>query len=167
MPFENQWSRIPLLGRWGISLLVTAVLVVALVAFVTHNGGAGEVAPSRAALAREAQQDTILIGQDQAPHTAHVSSAADVRAALVAGVRTEMRRRIGSGNVPGPLQWVRCGRSGGQGAESAYHCIAKAGEINYPFVAVASPRAHRVTFCKKDFPPVPSENIPVSRRCRL
>ena len=167
MPFENQWARIPLAVRWGMSLLVGAALVVALVILVsahTHTG----LAHIRAKAARQQdQQAQILIGQDQAPHTVALPSAGSAKTALEAGVRAEMRHRIATGNVDGPLQGLACGVSGHHGAETGYHCIAKAADVNYPFLAVADPGAHRIAFCKKDFPPAPGENIPVSLSCRL
>jgi hypothetical protein len=167
MPFESQWARIPLAIRWGVSLLIGVVLIVALVRFVTHNNGNGEAHLSRAGLASEAKQDAIVVGQDQAPKVVHIRSARSARSSLVAGVRADMNHRIYTNNVAGPLQWVRCGRSGADGAKIGYHCIAKADDINYPFLAVITPARHTAVFCKKDYPPVPSETIPVSRRCLL
>jgi hypothetical protein len=167
MPFESQWARIPLAIRWGIALVIGLVLIVLLVRFVTHNNGNGEARLSRAGLASEAKQDAIVIGQDQAPTVVHVRSAASARSSLVAGVRADMNHRIDTNNVAGPLQWVRCGRSGAHGAEIGYHCIAKADDFRYRFLAVVMPSRHTATFCKRDYPPVPSENIPVSSRCRL
>lgn len=167
MPFESQWARIPLAIRWSVSLFIAVVLIVLLVLFVTHNSSNGEATLSRAGLQHEARLDATILGQDQAPKSVHVRSAATARGAVVAGVRAEMRRRISSGNIDGPLTSVRCGESGHRGDRIAYHCLADAGNVNYPFLALATPTTHRAVFCKKDFPPVRSENIPVSRRCRL
>jgi hypothetical protein len=38
--------------------------------------------------------------------------------------------------------------------------------VSYPFVGVVEPAARRLTYCKRDLPPVPTMNIPVSARCR-
>jgi hypothetical protein len=96
-----------------------------------------------------------------------VSSAARAATSLEAGVRSDMRHRIRTGNVAGPLQKVACGPSGRRPGRLGFHCIAEAADVNYPFLAVVTPRTRRGVFCKKDFPPSPSENIPVSPRCRL
>jgi hypothetical protein len=37
--------------------------------------------------------------------------------------------------------------------------------VSYPFLGVVDLRAKQITYCKRDPPPVPSENIPVSSRC--
>jgi hypothetical protein len=167
MPFENQWARIPLSVRWGISALIGVAAIVALVLFVTHHNDNGLAHVSAKAQELESKQADVLIGQDQAPRTVALDSASGAQAALVAGVRADMRHRIATGNVDGPLQSVRCGESGHRAGALAFHCIAEAADVNYPFLAVATPSAHRAFFCKKDFPPSPTENIPVSRRCRL
>jgi hypothetical protein len=38
--------------------------------------------------------------------------------------------------------------------------------VNYPFDAVIEPAVRHLTYCKRDIPPIPSMNIPVSARCR-
>jgi hypothetical protein len=167
MPFENQWARIPLGVRWGVSLLIGAAVIVALVLFVTHHNDNGLAHISAKAQAQESKQANVLIGQDQAPRTVALAAGTGARAALVAGVRADMRHRIRTGNVDGPLQSVRCGESGHRAGTLGFHCLAEAADVNYPFLAVADPHAHRAVFCKKDFPPSPTENIPVSARCRL
>jgi hypothetical protein len=37
----------------------------------------------------------------------------------------------------------------------------------YRFLGVVDTAAHRITYCKHDEPPVPGEDIPVSRRCSV
>ena len=56
-------------------------------------------------------------------------------------------------------------RSGAEGFGDKGFGAVVAGGVTYPFLGVADPRARRVTYCKRDQPPVPSDNIPVSRRC--
>jgi hypothetical protein len=167
MPFEPQWARIPLSARWAISLLVAIVLVVLLVRFVDRHSNNSLAHVSQKNLSAEAGQAKIVIGQDQAPVTVHVAAGASAQTALIAGVRRDMNRRITSATIDGPLTGVACGISGHHGALVGYHCLAEAAHVRYPFVAVLTPSAHRVVFCKKDFPPIPSENIPVSARCLL
>lgn len=167
MPFESQWSRIPLAARWVVSLIIAAVMIVLLVAFVSHNNGNGEAPISKSRLKQEYAQDTILLHQEQAPHSVHVASAASAQTTLVASVGRLMRRQVTANILPGPVQHVRCWENARQGPRVGFHCSAKADDISYPFLAVYTPSAHRAVFCKKVYAPVASEDIPVSRRCRL
>ena len=163
------WLRIrpPLWARWALALLVAAAAVVALIVFVRgHNdNGLAHVGP--AAERRANHEAVVVVGQDQAPRTIHLAGGAAVAPRLVEAVRGDMRHRIAIGNIGGPLQTVSCTRSGTHGGEVGYSCDAHAADVAYPFLAVATPSRHRVVYCKRDLPPVPSENIPVSRRCRL
>jgi hypothetical protein len=167
VPFESQWSRVPLVMRWVLCLFVAAALIVLLVAFVSHNNGNGEATISKSKLKQEYVQDTILMRQQQAPHAVTVSSSATARARLVTGLRRLMVRQVTANELPGPVQRVRCWENARRGALVGYHCSAEGDHINYPFLAVYTPSAHRAVFCKKVYAPVASENIPVSPRCRL
>ena len=169
MPFESPWARIPLGVRWAISLLVGVVIVVAIVVFVSHNDDNSLAHVSARNVARESRQAEIILGEDQAPRAVHVSGTGlrATEAALVAGIRHDMRHRIARGNVDGPLSSVSCVPHGGGPDRVAYHCIAEAGHVRYPFVAAATPAHHRAVFCKKDYAPQQGETIPVSARCRL
>jgi hypothetical protein len=84
---------------------------------------------------------------------------------MTRAVHATMSGLINRGIVDGPLQKVRCTRHGGGAGTPAFSCVAAADDVNYDFVGVADVRAHRVTYCKRDEPPVPSMNIPVSPRC--
>jgi predicted GNAT superfamily acetyltransferase len=167
VPFESQWSRIPLVARWALCLLLGAVVIVLLVAFVSHNNGNGEATLSKAKLKQEYSKDTILVHQEQAPHVVRVDSAAGAPAALAAGVGRVMHRQVTANILPGPVQHVRCWENARKGSRVAFHCSAKAADISYPFLAVYTPSTHRAVFCKKVYAPVASEDIPVSGRCRL
>ena len=167
MPFESQWSRIPLAVRWILCLLVGVVLIVLLVAFVDHHNSNGEVPVSKAKLKQEYSQDSAIVHQEQAPHTVQVASATVARAQLQSAVHRLLSGQVTDNILPGPLQRVRCWENARQGTRIGYHCSAKADDINYPFVAVYTRSARHVVFCKRVYAPVASENIPVSARCRL
>ena len=167
MPFESQWSRIPLALRWVLCLLVAAVLVVLLVTFINANNGNGEATLSKAKLQQEYAQDSVLVHQEQAPHTLRVDRASAARTRLVLEVGSLMRRQVTANIIPGPVQRVRCWENARHGGLVGYHCSAEADHISYPFLAVYTPSAHHAVFCKKVYAPVASENIPVSGRCRL
>lgn len=167
MPFESPWSRIPLRWRWAISLVIGAVVVVLLISFINQHNSNGEVPVSAAKLKQEAAQDSVIVHQEQAPHVIRVSSPSAARGSLVLHVRRFMQRQVTANLVPGPLQRVRCWEHARRGSVLGFHCSAMAADISYPFVAVYTPGTHRTVFCKKVYAPVASENIPVSRRCRL
>lgn len=167
MPFESQWARIPLALRWGISMLVGVAVVVAIVVYVSHHNGNGLAHVGTAAEERENHEATVIVGQDQAPQTVHLGTGASASTVLRAAVRRDMRHRIATGNLDGPLQTVSCHQSGRRGDRIGFRCNAKADGENYPFLAVATPSAHHAVYCKRDIPPAPTENIPVSSRCRL
>jgi hypothetical protein len=147
--------------------LVGALVIVLLVAFVSHNNGNGEARVSPAKARQEYAQDTILVHQEQAPHTVRVTGPTGARTALVRAVRSLMNRQVTDNILPGPVQRVGCWENARQGTRVGYHCSVKADDISYPFLAIYTPGAHRVVFCKKVYAPVASENIPVSGRCRL
>lgn len=169
MGHESLWARMrpPLWARWALSLLIAAAAVVALIAFVHHHNDNGLAHISTAAEQRANREATVVVGQDQKPHSVRLPAGQSPSAALADAVRADMRRRIASGNVDGPLGKVGCVPSGHRGGAQAFTCRAVAAHVSYPFLAVATPHAGRAVYCKRDAPPTPSQNIPVSRRCRL
>jgi hypothetical protein len=80
-------------------------------------------------------------------------------------VRATMSALVSKGIVDGPLQRVRCTPHKAHG-RVGLSCVATAADVNYDFVGAADLAAHRLTYCKRDEPPVPSMNIPVSPRCQ-
>jgi hypothetical protein len=116
----------------------------------------------------EANRDAeILVEQDQAPRTARLSAGLAPAAALEQTIHARMARQIAAGAIDGPLKRARCKASGAsKGARKAFDCTIVAASVTYPFLGVVDTSARRVTYCKRDAPPVPSENVPISRRCR-
>ncbi len=47
----------------------------------------------------------------------------------------------------------------------ALKCDVKAADVTYPFLGVVQPAVKQITYCQRVAPPVPSMNIPVSKRC--
>jgi hypothetical protein len=76
-----------------------------------------------------------------------------------------MTSLINKGVVDGPLQRTRCRRHGGGSGRLAFSCVATADNVNYDYVGVVDVSTRQLTYCKRDEPPVPSQNIPVSPRC--
>jgi hypothetical protein len=153
---------IPLWARWALSFAVAAALLVGLVVFVDHNNNPNSLASQNpAAVVRANREAETLVAQDQSPRVA-AAGGFGPRAALERAVHADMAQRVQSGQIDGPLQGVRCA---GDGSGPAFSCTAMAAGVNYDYLGVVDVHARRVTFCRRDPPPVPSQNIPVSRRC--
>jgi hypothetical protein len=158
--------RPPMWARWVLSFGVAALLAVGLIVFVSHHNGNGLASESPKATERANREAAIVVSQDQAPHV--VTLAASVsRAAVAQAIRRDMSVRIGNGQASAPLQRVRCTSTGNRASATGYRCRATAAGVGYPYQAVVDRARRTLTFCKHDAPPVPSMNIPVSRRCVL
>lgn len=161
--------RSPPVWQWIAALGGACAFVVALIVFVDRESAASNqpagVQPS--ALAEQNREARIVVGQDQQPHVVALRRGVAPEAALRGAVTAYMLGQVRRGAIPGPLTRVRCtaARGGGTSARLAYRCTAVAASVDYPFEGVVAPRARQVTYCKRDLPPVPSMNIPVSRRC--
>ncbi len=158
--------RPPLWARWALSLGAGLVLLLALILFVEHNNTNSEATQSPAAVARANREAEVVVAQDQAPHVAVVAPGSGAHAAIVKAVRADMTSLVNRGIIDGPLGRISCRGTGAPAGRPAFACTAVAGGINYPFLGVVDIQARRVTFCKRDEPPVPALNVPVSRRCR-
>lgn len=158
--------RPPLWARWVASFIVAAALMVGLVAWVSHHNGNGLATESAKGVARLNREAEIVVSQDQAPQSVRVARG-DSRATVVHAIHRDMTTRISKGDAGAPLQRVTCRRYASRGHDRAYHCTAVSANVNYPYEAVLNARTHKLTFCKHDAPAVPSQNIPVSPRCRL
>jgi hypothetical protein len=163
------WMRLfpALWMRWAISIIVGVAAIVALVAFVDRNNNNSEARGSTQALERENQQAQALVGADQAPRTFVLKAGRPLRQAFVAAVRSDIDHRIKTGNVQGRVQRIDCRHTGTQAGRIAYRCVVQVQDVKYPFVGVYASASKRITYCKRDLPPIPSESIPVSARCTL
>lgn len=154
--------------RMTLSLGVVAALIAALVVYVHHST---DDTPSEApvtnpkAVAEEHREAAIIVGQDQRPHIVALAAGVAPAAATRDAVTRYMRAQIRSGVIDGRLTRSTCARAGGSDARQAWRCTVVVASVSYPFDAVVQPAAERLTYCKRDMPPVPSMNIPVSARC--
>jgi hypothetical protein len=155
----------PMWVRWVLSLGVAAILLVALILFVSNNNGNDLAHETPKQTARSNAEAIIVVRQDQAPH--EVTLTGTTRPDVAHAIRRDMVKRVASGNAGSPLQHVRCTDGATRGTRAAYRCNAKAAGVTYPYEAVLDRTTRRLTFCKHDASPVPSMNIPVSPRCRL
>jgi hypothetical protein len=158
--------RPPMWARWVLSFAVAAIALVALIVFVDRHNTNGPASQNPKAVAEANREAEVVVSQDQAPHVIALRSASDVRAAFTRAVRNDMNERIDKGIIGGTLQRVTCTRHGGRGGMQAFDCTAVVADVNYPYVGVVDLPARRLTYCKRDVPPVPSQNIPVSPRCQ-
>jgi hypothetical protein len=150
-------------ARWVLSFAVAAALLVGLVVFVDANDNPNAPAPQNpSAVIRANREAETLVAQDQAPHAVAVPPGLDARAGVERAVRGDMTQRIRTGEIEGPLGDVRCVGAGGR---SAFSCTATVADVNYDYLGVADLGARSVTFCRRDPAPVPSQTVPVSRRC--
>ncbi|HZE05382.1 MAG TPA: hypothetical protein VE127_09170 [Solirubrobacteraceae bacterium] len=158
--------RLPLWARWGLSLGVGLIAAIALIVFVEHNNSSSEATQNPAAVARANRVASIVVAQDQAPHVAQVRPGSSPRAAIVRAIHDDMTQLINRGILDGPLRRTACRQTGAHSGRLAFSCHAFAADFKYPFLGVVDVAARRVTYCKRDVPPVPSMNVPVSPRCR-
>ena len=163
------WMRLfpALWMRWAVSITVSVVVIAALVVFVEHNNSNSDAKASTKALERENQEAQVIVGADQVPHTVTLKNGQSVQAGFVAAVRADVRHRLKTGNIQGRVQKIDCHRSGARAGRVAYSCVAQVQNVKYPFVGAFTAKSKRITYCKRDLPPLPSENIPVSPSCRL
>jgi hypothetical protein len=159
----------PLWMRWLLTILAFAVLIVAVIIAI-HVVNNSDSSSSEQVAAVEADQETqIVVEEDQAPHSARLTRGASTRIALQHAIGADMRGRIRTEGIPGPLQGVRCApvRTHHSGRQ-AFRCTARADAITYPFLGVVDGRTRALTWCKVDPPPEAGgpQEVPVSPRCR-
>jgi len=169
-PRRSPYRRLPLWAQWAIPFGIAGGLILALVLWVQYESNTAPlIAPvvNPKAVAEQNREARILVGQDQAPHVAQMSSGDRPAAAIRAAVVTYMAGKISHGVITGPLTSAHCGPVGAASTSTrlVFRCGVKAASVNYPFEGVVDPSAHQITYCKRDPPPVPSMKIPLSTRC--
>lgn len=161
------YLRLRLWQRFAISILAAVVLLAAMVAFVTRHNTNSPTSTDDAAQVQANRDAEILIEQDQAPRSARLSRGLTPAAALEQAIHAHLAGEIARGAISGPLKQARCRASGPTApGRRGFSCSVVAGSVAYPFLGVVDTAARRATFCKRDPPPVPSDNVPVSRRCQ-
>jgi hypothetical protein len=154
--------------RWVLSIAAGVTILVLIVRFVSSNSTSGPGAPINPAAVAEANRESeILVREDEAPHVVRLKPGTAPSSALNATVRAYVASLIAHQIVIGPIGRSACiplAHHGGR-APLPFRCAVIAGGVGYPFLAAVDVRARRITYCKQDPPPIPSENIPVSRRC--
>jgi hypothetical protein len=158
--------RPPLWLQWVLSIVVAVALIVALVRFVQSSTANQVTTESAAGLAKATRESEILVAEDQAPHTVPLPGHTAAAAAVNRAIRAEMTTLIDEGSLDGPLQRSSCTPTGPAGrAGQRFSCTVSAAGVSYPFASVVDVRARTIVFCKRDPPPVPSQNVPLNPRC--
>jgi hypothetical protein len=161
------YLRLALWQRYVVSLLVAGALLAVLVVFVAGHNTDAPTSTNEAAAVQANRDAEILISQDQAPRSLRLTPGLAPAAALGKAIHARMAKQIAAGAIDGPLSDVRCRPTGsGAGSRQAFRCTVLAGSVSYPFLGVVDTAARRVTYCKRDPPPVASDSVPISRRCR-
>jgi hypothetical protein len=152
--------------RLALALLVAAVLLTAMVVWVRGHNTDSPPSTNPASQVRANREARILVEQDQSPHSVRLPAGQSGSGAMAGVVHARMARQVASGSISGPLRAARCRAAGRAGARQEFHCTVESGSVNYLFTGVVDTARARITYCKHDLPPVPSEDIPVSPRCR-
>ncbi len=154
-------------AKWVLSFGVGAALLVALVIYVDGHNTDSPPSQNLAAQTRANREAALVVARDQAPHVMSLALGIGPHAGMVRIVRATMSSLIGKAIIDGPLQRVRCTRTGAAAGRVGFACVATARDVNYDFVGAVDAAARTLTYCKRDEPPVPSQNIPVSPRCTV
>jgi hypothetical protein len=156
-------------ARWTLAI-VLAVAVVAAIVIATSRAGPEGSSSEAAAEAEVNRISDIAITEDQAPHSATLPARSPPTSALERAIALDIRQRIASAQLTGPLAGVACVKAGtGRGGRVPYRCTARSAGIAYTFLAVADASRQRLTWCKVDPPPVSGvgPEIPISASCRV
>jgi hypothetical protein len=147
--------------------VIAVAALAALVLYVSHHNTDSPPSSNPAASVAANREAEILVSQDQTPHSGHIPAGLTPPVAMTAAVRADLERRITTGNIDGPLQRLRChGLTTTSSTRLAFSCTALAASVGYQFLGVVNRSTHEITYCKRDPPPAPSDNVPVSPRCR-
>lgn len=166
-----QYRALPVWLQWVLPFSVAAAVVLALVVFVQHEtNDVPAVASynSAAAVREQSREDNILVRQQQAPHHAKLKAGEAAAAGLRGSIVAWMNHQINVGAIAGPIRRTSCRpASGSTSGRLVFHCAltASAQSVTYPFDGVVQTAVGAITWCKRVAPPVPSMNVPVSKRC--
>ncbi len=152
-------------AKFATSLAVGVILLAALIIFVNNNNTDSNQALTPSEQAKVNKEAERVVAVDQAPRTVNLAHGETPHAAFVRTIHASMSSLINKGIVDGPLQHVRCTRHGDAASRLGFSCVATANDVNYDYVGVVDVPVRQLTYCKRDEPPVPSQNIPVSAAC--
>ena len=162
--------QLPLWARWSIAIsaYVVAIAVIVLVVHSLASEGSGSATKAEVRAVNEANEvGKVAIAQNEAPHSALAPAGQKAGVALQRAIAADVQRRIGHGELTGPLQRVGCVRSGSARAGALlFRCTVKSAGIDYEFRGVARARG-QLTWCKLDMAPEGDAalEVPLSPQC--
>jgi hypothetical protein len=166
-----EYRALPLWLQWLLPFAVAGALVLALVLFVLHEtNDVPAIAGynSASAVREQHREDNILVRQQQAPHRAKLRTGVAPAVALRGSIVAWMTHQIDIGSIDGPIRRSSCHRAAGTtSGRLVFRCelTASAQSVTYPFDGVIQTAARAITWCQRVAPPIPSMNVPVSKRC--
>lgn len=164
-----RYRSLPIWLQWVLPFGVGAALVVAVVLFVNYQtNDVPLISPvtNPQAVAEQNREDHIHVRQQQAPHVVKLKPKVAPSDGLRAAVVGYMSYQISHGAMDGPINRASCHTvAGGTTARQVLRCDVTAANVNYPFDGVVQQAAGVITYCQRVTPPIPSMNIPVSKRC--
>ena len=162
-------SSIPTWLRWVLSLTAAGCVVGALIVVVSRNplGSQGSSAASRRGAAEANREGRIVTAQDEAPHQRHATAGVSLPLALSDAIAGDMRHRVATGDIAGPVQHVACHQtSSSHRPHLVFARTARVGGFPYPVAGVIDTATRRLTWCKNDSATVdPAIQLPLSRSC--
>ena len=167
----SRFRELPLWLQWVLPFAVAAAVVIALILVVnyeTNDVPAVANYNSAGAVAEQHREDTIIVAQEQAPHRAKLMRGKSPDAGLRASIAAWMSRQISIGSIDGPIKRTVCSSAAGSSSRRlVFHCelTASTQNVTYPFDGVVQTATGAITWCRRIAPPIPSMNVPVSRRC--
>jgi hypothetical protein len=159
----------PMWARWVLAGILAVALIVAIVIAV-HRAGPEAPASEAGAEAEANRVADIAITEDETPHSANLAAGSTPALALERAITSDVRGRITSGQLTGPLRSVNCTAGGtARAGRAPYRCTVRSSGINYPFLAVVDASRRRMTWCKLDRSPVANvgPEIPISPSCQV
>ncbi len=159
---------LPLWARWALAIVVAVAVLAAIVIAADRASPEGSTSEAGAEAEINRVAD-VSIAEDEAPHSATLSTGAAPVAALERAIENDVRQRIAHDQLVGPLQGATCAPAGAASAgRNPYSCTVHSADIAYSFVAVLDAGRRRLTWCKVDPPPAgeAGPEIPISASCR-
>ena len=159
-------TQLSLRLRWVLAVVLFASIA-ATAYIVAHAGGSGASSAASVRAAIETNEEgQIAVSEDQAPRHAALRRGLSPEVAITRAVTADVRVRIATGQLTGPLGMLSCSPAGrGRPGRDPFVCSVTSAGIGYTFYGVADLRARTLTWCKQDAVDVPGLSVPLSPSC--
>ena len=158
--------QLPLWTRWVLAVTVFASLGLAAFLFARGRNSTAPTLDAQGTIEANAVGQ-IVVRQDQAPHVAGWRADSPAARALRDAIIADVRARIASRDLTGPLGSVSCApvrRASHQ--REPFVCSVVSASLAYTFYGVADRGTRTLTWCKQD--PVEDAGlaVPLSASCQ-